>query len=1123
MKPKRVKGLALLPSAEPVLKALGTAISEIQLVGLSESARARMVAGIFQITRRSIFVVLPTPDQAETFYKDISCWIEWMGGSKEDITYFPEIELFPSEETPPDPELLQQYLKALYRMSHRDSWVLITPLTSLTQSVPAPDTFFSAIARLKVGEGFNRDAMMHHWVKIGYRNVEMVEHPGEFGIRGGLVDLFSPMEKKPVRIEWTGDTIESMRFFDKDTQLSEMKVQEIRILPVFTPFRETPSFRHASLTDYFRNNTIQVWDEPKACHQHALTHLSDLSAKRPTSSSKKQKGIDAPLKSHSLISLNMLDLEVSSTENISKSIKFHYSIRSPESLGLGLPGTSLVSALQILQDLRKQSRVMVVAKSTAQQERLFDLFREHDLPAIRLNHDFTEAEEFCGTTDKMLPFVIAFGALSNGFYDSDRQLAVFTDEDLFGKGIRHRPVNQPKSSRFFSSLEDLKVSDYLVHLRHGIGQYRGIRRLTIGGYESDFLVIHYLGGDTLYLPLDQLNLIQKYIGIEKHKPRLDRLGGWTWARTTKRVKKAVESVAKELLELYAAREICEGHRFSPESHLSREFEAAFEFEETPDQRQAIITVTRDMERPRPMDRLICGDVGYGKTEVAMRAAFKAVMDNRQVAILVPTTLLAQQHFQTFRQRFSPFPVRVEMLSRFCTPKEQKSILNDLSLGKVDILIGTHRFLQKDVEFRNLGLLIVDEEQRFGVTHKERLKHHRKMVDVLTLTATPIPRTLQMSLAGIRDLSTIETPPPDRLAVRTILVRFDRQIIRTAILREHARRGQIFFVHNRIEDIERIGRHLKELVPEVRIAIAHGRMRERILESVMFKFIHGEYDLLLCTAIIESGLDIPRANTILVNSAHQFGLSDLYQLRGRVGRSDQQAYAYFLVPEHAMSDNAHKRLVALQEFCELGAGFRIAARDLEIRGAGHLLGRQQSGQVATVGFEYYLHLIEKTVQELKGQITKEPIEPTLDLQVSAYIPDTYISEVHQRLTIYKRLSDQMENEELSKLWIELLDRYGHPPAPVERLWELVQLKLLARKLAITKLSSATDGVAIFFDPERKLNAQQIEKLLMSQNGIQFLSEFNLKLLTPDTSWPVIYSALKNCLQRLLLYDTSKSNH
>ena len=890
MEPKRVKGLALLPSAEPVLKALDTAISEIQLVGLSESARARMVAGIFQITRRSIFVVLPTPDQAETFYKNISCWIEWMGGSKEDITYFPEIELFPSEETPPDPELLQQYLKALYRMSHHDSWVLITPVTSLTQSVPAPDTFFSAIARLKVGEGFNRDAMMRHWFKIGYRHVEMVEHPGEFGIRGGLVDLFSPMEKKPVRIEWTGDTIESMRFFDKDTQLSEMKVQEIRILPVFTPFRETPSFRHASLTDYFRNNTIQVWDEPKACHQHALTHLSDLSAKRPIFSSKKQKGIDTPLKSHSLISLNMLDLEVSSTENISKwsptgkpvhgepvqgepvapfvppvgrnpellddardkprrracpeqsrragacvegSIKLHYSIRSPESLGLGLPGTSLVSALQILQDLRKQSRVMVVAKSTAQQERLFDLFREHDLPAIRLNHDFTEAEEIYGTTDKMLPFVIAFGALSNGFYDSDRQLAVFTDEDLFGKGIRHRPVNQPKSSRFFSSLEDLKVSDYLVHLRHGIGQYRGIRRLTIGGYESDFLVIHYLGGDILYLPLDQLNLIQKYIGIEKHKPHLDRLGGWTWARTTKRVKKAVESVAKELLELYAAREICEGHRFSPESHLSREFEAAFEFEETPDQRQAIMTVTRDMERPRPMDRLICGDVGYGKTEVAMRAAFKAVMDNRQVAILVPTTLLAQQHFQTFRQRFSPFPVRVEMLSRFCTPKEQKSILNDLSLGKVDILIGTHRFLQKDVEFRNLGLLIVDEEQRFGVTHKERLKHHRKMVDVLTLTATPIPRTLQMSLAGIRDLSTIETPPPDRLAVRTILVQFDQQIIRTAILREHARRGQIFFVHNRIEDIERIGKHLKELVPEVRIAIAHGRMRGRILESIMF--------------------------------------------------------------------------------------------------------------------------------------------------------------------------------------------------------------------------------------------------------------------------------------------------
>jgi transcription-repair coupling factor (superfamily II helicase) len=1117
MKQKGAKGSALLPSTEPVLKALDRGFTEIQLIGLPESARAWFIAGLFQVTRRSIFVVLPTPDQAESFYKDLSCWMEWLGGSKENIVYFPEIETFPSEETPPDPELLQQCLQALYRMSHPDSWVLITPVASLLQSVPAPDTFLRSIARLNVGEGFNREAMIRHWVKIGYRRVEMVEHPGEFGIRGGLVDLFSPMEKEPVRMEWTGDMIESMRFFDTETQMTKMEVQEIRTLPVLIPHKESSTFLPASLADYFRPDTIQVWDEPKTCHQQVLAQLSDSKAEPSNSPSRtiEPQGIDMPRRSHPFLSLNRLELDAGSTENESKTMKLRFFLQSSESLGLGLPGTPLATALQTLQSLREKSRVMVVAKSTAQQVRLLDLFQEHDLPATRFNRDLPDPEEFHGSTKKILPFVIAVGTLSNGFYDSERGLAVFTDEDLFGKGIRYRPVKLPRPSRFFSSLEDLKASDYVVHLHHGIGQYQGIRRLTIGGFESDFLEIRYLGGDTLYLPLDRLNLIQKYIGIENHKPPLDRLGGWTWARTTKRVKKAIESIARELLELYAARQVCEGHGFSPESHLSREFEAAFEYEETPDQLQAIMTVIRDMEQPRPMDRLICGDVGYGKTEVAMRATFKAVMDNRQVAVLVPTTLLAQQHFQTFSQRSSPFPVCVQMLSRFRTPQEQKSILKDLSTGKVDVLIGTHRLLQKDVEFRNLGLLIVDEEQRFGVTHKERLKHLRKTVDVLTLTATPIPRTLQMSLTGIRDLSIIETPPPDRLAVRTVLARFDQQIIRTAILREHAQGGQIFFVHNRIEDIDRIGTFLKELVPEVRIAVAHGRMRERTLESIMLKFIRGEYDLLLCTAIIESGLDIPRANTILVNNAHQFGLADLYQLRGRVGRSNQQAHAYFLIPDHAMTDKARKRLAALQEFCELGAGFRIAARDLEIRGAGHILGRQQSGQVAAVGFEYYFRLIEKAVQELKGQTAEEKIETTLDLQISAYIPDTYISEMHQRLIIYKRLSDLIEDEDLSKLWIELVDRYGHPPAPVEHLWELVRLKLLARKLSITKLSSAEDGVAILFDPKHKLNNHQIEKLLKSPNSIRFLSEFNLKLLIPDTSWPTVYSTLKNCLQKLLL--------
>ncbi|HLB95166.1 MAG TPA: transcription-repair coupling factor, partial [Nitrospiria bacterium] len=1024
MKPKDLKGTSFLPSVEPVLEALKAGHRQIGLIGLLGSARAWAVAGIFRESGRPLLVVLPTLPQAEAFHQDLACWFQWLGMGSKDLVYFPEGETLPDERAAPYPDIIRQRLQALYQMAQEKPAVLVTPVTALIQRVPAKEALLRCSIRLSKALALDREALLGRCVEMGYRRVELVEHAGEFGVRGGLVDLFSPAQDEPVRVEWSGDTIESIRFFDPETQLSKGEIHETVILPI----SENSNLPLVPLTDYLTAEGLVAWDDPDAFDKQAQTRTPEEILDRG--------------KTHPSLLLQTLDLQGRPVHR--------FSIRSPESLGLGLPGTPLTTGLEILEDLRHRSRVMVVAKSPGQQERLLDLFHEHDLPAVRFDRNLSETQNLRHLAEGALPFVIAVGALSNGFYDPESCLAVFTDEDLFGKAVRHRPLSKPKTARFLTSLEDLKVKDFIVHLQHGIGQYQGLRRLTIGGYESDFLVIRYLGGDTLYVPLDRLNLVQKYMGVEGHTPALDRLGGLTWAKTTKRVKKAVEAVAKELLELYAAREAGEGHAFSSDDHLSREFEAAFEFEETPDQLQAISDVKRDMEKPRPMDRLICGDVGYGKTEVAMRAAFKAVMDNQQVALLVPTTLLAQQHYQTFSQRFSPFPVRVEMLSRFRTPQEQKAVLTDLSHGKVDILIGTHRLLQKDVKFHNLGLLIVDEEQRFGVTHKERLKQLRKTVDVLTLTATPIPRTLQMSLVGIRDLSVIETPPPDRLAIRTVLSRFDPPVIRTAILRELARSGQVFFVHNRIEDIERIGRYLTDLVPEARIAIAHGRMRERALESVMLKFVRQEYNLLLSTSIIESGLDIPTANTLLINNAHQFGLADLYQLRGRVGRSGHQAYAYFLVPsEQGLTGEAQKRLSALQEFSELGAGFRIAARDLEIRGAGNLLGRQQSGHVVAVGFEYYLQLIEKAVQELRGAPLEEVIEPTLNLRVSAFLPEDYIPDVYQRLGIYKRLSELRKEEDLSSLWIELVDRYGAPPEPVEHLWEVVRLKLLARSLSIVR--------------------------------------------------------------------------
>jgi transcription-repair coupling factor (superfamily II helicase) len=1098
------KGKSFFPPMEPVLEALKKGGHPIVVTGLpGSSARAWIIAGLFLASRRPVLVVVPTSPHAEVFHQNLVCWLGWLGGISSDAVYFPELEVLSPEKPLLHPDLLRQRLQILYRLAQGTPLVMVTTEAALTQTVPDGKAMLSGSIRLVKESTLDREDFLSRCVKMGYRRVELVERTGEFGVRGGLVDLFSPALDEPIRMEWSGNRLESIRLFDPETQLSSGEIPEILILPIME-ILDTPMI---PLTDYFKAKGVLVWDETERPDQRSIPQ--EMASLRSSVRHAPSEERPDPLP---VIFLESLDLDRHPSRD-PHAVQIRYPLRTPESLGLGLPGTPLAKALTLLENLRQRSRIMVAAKSATQQQRLLDLFHEHDLPAMRFQEDFPDSQT--------APFAIAVGNLSGGFCDDQNRLAVITDEDLFGKAPQQRPLPKPKASRFLTSLEDLKISDYIVHLQHGIGQYQGLRRLTIDGYESDFLVIRYLGGDTLYLPLDRLNLIQKYIGVEGHRPPLDRLGGWTWARTTKRVKKAAEAIARELLDLYAAREVSPGHAFSPDTSLTREFEAAFEFEETPDQLQAIQDVKRDMEQHRPMDRLICGDVGYGKTEVAMRAAFKAVMDNRQVAVLVPTTLLAQQHFQTFRQRFAPFPVRVEMLSRFRSPKEQKAVLSDLAQGKVDILIGTHRLLQKDVVFPNLALLVVDEEQRFGVAHKERLKQLRTTLDVLTLTATPIPRTLQMSLVGIRDLSVIETPPPDRLAIRTILTHFDPQIIRTAILKERARGGQVFFVHNRIEDIERIGGYLKELVPEARIAVAHGRMRERLLESVMLKFVRREYDLLLSTAIIESGLDIPTVNTILIHNAHRFGLSDLYQLRGRVGRSGLQAHAYFLVPsESGLTPEAQKRLVALQEFCELGAGFRIAARDLEIRGAGNLLGRQQSGHVAAVGFEYYLHLVEKAVGELRGKSPEEEIEPVLNLRVSAFIPEDYIPDVYQRLSLYKRLSDLKDEKDLSGLWAELIDRYGSPPQPVQYLWEVIEIKLLARILGIEKLSSVPDGISIAFHPKRGLSDQQIQQLLSAGNGLRFLSEFSLKLPLRDTAWPPTHTALKNCLQTLLQYDRSR---
>ena len=669
------------------------------------------------------------------------------------------------------------------------------------------------------------------------------------------------------------------------------------------------------------------------------------------------------------------------------------------------------------------------------------------------------------------------------------------------------------------SVEELKVGDYVVHVQHGIGRYVGLQRLSVHGFTSDYLILEYVGDDKVYVPLDRLNQVQRYFGSGEHVPKLDRLGGKSWERTKSRVRKDIEEMAKDLIAVQAAREVGVRPSFSAESVLSHEFDAAFQYEETEDQLRAIEDVRRDMESEKPMDRLICGDVGYGKTEVAMRAVFKAVVDNKQAAVVVPTTLLAQQHFETFTERFAPFPVKVGVLSRFQNAKEQKASLRGLADGTLDIMIGTHRLLQKDVKFRNLGLLVIDEEQWFGVNHKERLKQLRAQLDVLTLTATPIPRTLQMAMSGLRELSVIETPPADRLAIRTQVVRFGKTLIREAILRELGRSGQVFFVHNRVHTIERTGAWLRDLIPEARIVVAHGQMHSRLVESVMLKFHQQEADVLLSTAIIESGLDIPNANTIFVDRADTFGLAQLYQLRGRVGRASHQAYAYFLVPEEeTLTGEAQKRLQAIQDFTALGSGFRIAAADMEIRGGGNLLGREQSGHIGAVGFELYMQMLEQAVRELKGQVVVEQTEPTLQLQVSAYIPDDYVDDTSQRLSLYKRLSSSGQTGDLAQLHGELLDRYGPVPEPVERLFEVMEIRLLAKAARALAVQVNPGVIAFSFDPNL-LPPQEAVRPLMDRyrSKLRFTSPYAFQLQHEDQAWKSIFQEIKRTLQVLGGYD------
>ncbi len=1093
---------------------------------------------------RPWLIVTKSDEAAERLFDDLRFFHSLIGLPATSLALFPRWETLPYESTAPHVGLVARRMNALHQIRTIQVAKVVTSIDALMQRLLPVETFLRTLLQFKVGGGIEREVLTAGLLRLGYRRVSVVEIPGEFSIRGGIVDIFSTAYAEPLRVEFLGETVDSLRLFDPATQKSTAKMDRAIVLPAreylrseqapdaLAPIAADAEWRAPdlypqmqSLLDYFTTRPLLVLDQP-AVLSLACTELWDKIDDGYLRHSDKDEATPYPSPERLFLTWkelmentagwSQLALEPLAEADASWGPVQSFPAQVPGSAGLGARGTPFSQTLSILERLREACRVVLVARSRGQVDRLLALLREHDVPAIEWT-----AASWTAAAGARAPFYVLHGDLSAGFLSSELRLAVLTEEELFAKGVRHKPQAKSRAATFLSSLEDLNVGDYVVHVQHGIARYQGLKRLSVQDFDSDYLILEFAGGDKLYVPLDRLNQVQRYSGAEGHGPRLDRLGGTSWAKTTARVRKDIEEMAQELIDLYANRELAKRHAYGFDSTMYHEFEAAFEYEETTDQLKAIEDITRDMESSKPMDRLVCGDVGYGKTEVAMRAAFKAVEDNRQVAVLVPTTLLAHQHYDNFSERFAPFPTRVALLSRFQSPKEAKAILKEVAAGTVDVVIGTHRLLQKDVVFRNLGLVIIDEEQWFGVKHKERMKELRTQVDVLTLTATPIPRTLQLAMASVRDLSIIDTPPAGRLSIRTQVVRSSDKLIREAVLRELGRGGQVYFVHNRVETMDRTGAWLQQIVPEARIVMAHGQMDAKPLEAVMMKFFHREADVLIASAIIQSGIDVPHANTIIVNRADTFGLAQLYQLRGRVGRSGDQAYAYFLVPDEGrLTEDAQKRLTAIQQFTELGSGFRIAAADLEIRGAGNLLGKQQSGHIAAIGLDLYMQMVEQAVQRLKGQIVEEEPDPTLRLNVSAFIPEEYVADPHQRLSFYKRLSSCTQVGDLALLHGELQDRYGPPPDAVERLFEVMQVRMQAKSLRLSSIELKTDSVVVTLDAKSPVASTAIQRLMdQYKKRIRFLSPLSFELQMPHQDWPSIFPELSATLQSLGVCDTN----
>jgi transcription-repair coupling factor (superfamily II helicase) len=1162
-----VSALSLREIVARVARALDApSVAPLRLSGLRGSAPALALARVLAERRRPALVVTATPAEAEAFAADLRFYVgDGVGAGPlgRRVHHLPGWEVPPFEALSPTPEIVAARAEGLYHLLQTPDPVVVTTVEAWGQRCLPRAVFADAVTYLVAGEAVAPQALAERLVEWGYHRVPLVEDPGELSLRGGILDVFPAGYARPVRLDFVGDTVETIRLFDAASQRSLDRLEEVLVLPMrefaLSSLGEVAARRvddraaeiglarqerrdlveavrsrlvlpgteqllpylyerPGMLAEYVPAGTV-VWLQSPAEIEAAVetgwrqveSHAVDAAREGrfhppPDALHLPPAAWRAALGERPRIEAETLELLESDALRAAS-----YStgtIAVPTAAERDGPLAEV--AAQVLAWQREGVRPVLVASSATRRDRMQALLAAHDLESSASGAPFPQALAVPGRG----PLAVV-GELTCGVRLPADGLVLVTEAELFGEPRQIRRGRRTRPANFLATLAELKPDDYVVHVDHGIGLYRGLRHLRVAGTEGDYLHLEYAGGDRLYLPVDRINLVQRYVSGDAGAPALDKLGGTSWERVKARTRESVLAMAHELLQVYAQREVHGRQGYGEGDGLYGEFAARFPFEETPDQQRAIDDVLADLAGGKPMDRLVCGDVGFGKTEVAMRAAWMVVLGGRQVAVLVPTTILAQQHQETFRARFRGYPVTIDVISRFRSAAENRETLRKVAAGEVDVVIGTHRLLQPDVAFRQLGLLVVDEEHRFGVRAKERIRQLRPTVDVLTLTATPIPRTLNMSLSGIRDLSVIETPPVDRLAIRTYVTRYDEAVIRDAIVRELGRGGQVFFVHNRVANIDAVARRLHELVPEAQIAVAHGQMAEAELERAMLAFMHGETNVLVSSAIVESGLDIPTANTLIVDRADTFGLAQLYQLRGRIGRSHHRAYAYLLIPgEHLITPDAQKRLRALQELDDLGGGFRLAAHDLEIRGAGNLLGKQQSGHITAVGLELYTHMLEQAVREVRGEPAEGDVEPEIQLGIPAFIPESYIPDVSQRLVVYRRLAAIRGVPDLEAIADELADRYGPVPPTVDTLLRLMELRRWLKDLRVLRARRRGDAVVLDFDPSTPVRPEAARVLAeRERRRVRLTSGSAIEVRPAAQDHDGTIAELRDLLQRL----------